>query len=719
MAAIIAVVTVVGLAAEPPAAKPEAKPAAKPDEKPITTASGPVGNLLRKWYAEGTAAGHKGDLYDNRDRGHSELDRGPYPQLQKFQYSEREKQLRLDWALQGRVVPGIIFGNSSTSAGVMQGGSNPRMCYTIPLGLFLLCAQYARNNLYMYPEHVDYKPGHNGSPGYGDIYPTNTPYLIISQGSSGTDQPFMQAVAATLAAFRPDVKALLARRGVLMPTVQMIFRASNKQVKEPREYLTGKAHPTVFQGGDVDALKMVQMAHAITIDHTPPMVEIEVVEEDHPVAGRDFFEPSARERLANTPCVVARIARSRAYRHRMVLSAANSFDLNHRPLRYHWVVLRGDASRIRITPLEKDGSRAEVIVPWHDRRPIAEGSALESNRVDIGVFVHNGEYYSPPAFLTYLFLDHEARTYDPDGRLLEIGYGFGALDLQVPDWAKFLGLLRSEDTSPGGRLLKKILPAEQVKVLLRVGDEYKEKTAALESARKATAEARKAKQAEAQIKSLGDTESKAAKAVEDLLANKREGLPASPKETVLGAIRAQLARATFSADEHSAPGADLRKQFIAWGLLKDTPDGAVVLQPVRSPEKPDPAALTRFEKELLEQFNAELLKRLMPPGLLNYACPANFVDPRFSPVKKWRDVYHYGPQGQSAGWTRYDGQRKVDFNDDGLMVLEKDAGGRCVKAQAVRYEQDGAAPPRGSLNWNPVRWLPDDEIRKYPAEQKK
>ena len=218
-----------------------------------------------------------------------------------------------------------------------------------------------------------------------------------------------------------------------------------------------------------------------------------------------------------------------------------------------------------------------VIVPWHQRRPIVEGSALESNRVDIGVFVHNGEYYSPPAFLTYLFLDHEARTYDPSGRLLEIGYGQGGPDLQVPDWVKLLALLRADEASPGGRFLKKILPAEQAKILLRVGDEYKEKSAALDSARKAAAEASKQKRPEAEIKPLREAENKARKAVEDLLANKREGLPASPKETVLGAIRTQLARATFCEDGPDlAPKADLRKRFITLGLLKDVPGGAIV-----------------------------------------------------------------------------------------------------------------------------------------------
>jgi len=75
-----------------------------------------------------------------------------------------------------------------------------------------------------YPEHRDHDVGLNGDGGgYGDVYPTNTPYLIASQGSSGSDQPFMRAIPFTLAAFRPEVKKKLVETGLLMPTIQMIL----------------------------------------------------------------------------------------------------------------------------------------------------------------------------------------------------------------------------------------------------------------------------------------------------------------------------------------------------------------------------------------------------------------------------------------------------------------------------------------------------------------
>ena len=71
----------------------------------------------------------------------------------------------------------------------------------------------------------------------------------------------------------------------------MILRQSNKHLTKPEEYLTGKAHPSVFEGGWVDTLKMVKLAHDIRLDNIPPLVQLRVALEDKPLSGRDFFEP--------------------------------------------------------------------------------------------------------------------------------------------------------------------------------------------------------------------------------------------------------------------------------------------------------------------------------------------------------------------------------------------------------------------------------------------
>ena len=307
-------------------------------------------------------------------------------------YTPEELTGRLDWAAQHKLLPHVTFGNSSTSAPVTMGGSNIRMYMVHPRGVPFLYDEYRGNNLYMYPGHHDHHPGHNGRPQfYGDVFPANTPYLIGSQGSSGTDQPFMRAIPFTLAAFRPEVKKKLVETGLLMPTVQMIFRASNKNLKTPDEYLTGKAHPTIFEGSNVDDLKMVNMAHDLTLDKLPPMVQMKVVEEDEPVDGKDYFEAGKSEKLFDTPCAIARIVRGPAHVRRLVVSAEASFDANKKPLSYKWVVLRGDASRIQIKPKNDAGSVVELLVPYHDRRVIPDSpQKIESNRVDIGLFVSNG-----------------------------------------------------------------------------------------------------------------------------------------------------------------------------------------------------------------------------------------------------------------------------------------------------------------------------------------
>ena len=198
------------------------------EKKAVTTFNGPAGDLVRKWWKEGTAAGNVGDYYDNRDGDHSPLDRALFPQLTAVLYSAADVKLRRHWAAAGVIHPAVVFGNSSTSAPPTQGGSNPRSYYCSARGLHFLAQQYAKNNLYIYPEHRDHDPGHNGrGDGFGDLYPTNTPYLLISQGSSGSDQPFMRALPFTLAAFRPEVKKKLVETGLLMSTLQMILRRTS------------------------------------------------------------------------------------------------------------------------------------------------------------------------------------------------------------------------------------------------------------------------------------------------------------------------------------------------------------------------------------------------------------------------------------------------------------------------------------------------------------
>jgi len=711
-------------------------------KKPITNAAGEVGDLLRKWWKEGTAAGNVGDFYDNRDGGHSDLDMGPYPQLQRIVYTPEDIRLRRHWAGQRAIVPRVVFGNSSTSAPFLFGGSNPRMYYTSPAGLAFLYEEYTRNNVYIYPEHRDHDPGHNSSnDGYGDAYPTNTPYLIISQGSSGSDQPFMRAIPFTLAALRPEVKKKLVDAGLLMPTLQMIFRSSSRHLKTPDEYLTGKAHPSVFEGTWVNDLKMVQTAHAILPREIPPMVQLKVTEEEMPALGKDFFETGGSEKLADTPASVSRVFRGKEQQRRLTVSAEESYDLNKRRLKFDWVVLRGDPARIRIKTLNGEGSRAEIVVGYHERRSIAEGSAMESNRVDIGVFAHNGVYFSAPAFITFFSLDHEGRTYDEKGRIVEIGYGLGETTPVVTDWERFLKMAAS-DTPPGGLL--RLGPKERAP-LGRAAARYR----TLEAAQTKAQEARKAREADlakqkAALKGAGDQltlaknanqakpspETKATldkaqtafasaqatdKAAASALADAQKKADAAGRQvhsflaaplpgqqlslqTLADKALRRLVRNPTLLNDHSAAFADLyakakpanasaidasRKNLLALRLLQNPQGFPLQLLPLRPPNR-----WTPYEKSLLEQFNGVVLANLAYPGVVSSSFQVNYIDPRVSAPRAWRDVYRYDDKGHYLGWTRYAVDAKTEFNSDGFVILKKDRLGRCLQARNVRYVQE-------------------------------
>lgn len=378
----------------------------------------PVSALFGKWKKRGRLAGNQGDVYDNYDLGHSGLSQERFPGLSRITYGPALQEKGLAHGLQLRFLhDAVVVGNSSMAATENAfWRSQPRLAYANRGMADKLHEQYRNNHLYVYPEHRDYDPGHNGAleGGHGDVYPAITPYLLISQGSSYSDQAFVEAVFLTLAAFQPEVKERLIAHGMLMPTVQKIFRwcygGSNEE-----SYLSGASHPSAFDGSKIQLEKMVRMAQEMSLETLPPLVKLRVLAEDKDSLFGD-------DRLMDTPQAVARVFRSPRYIRAMIVSATESFDLQDEALSFKWVILRGDESRVRVRPLNENGSVAEVVVAWHERFPISEGSEMETNRVDIGVFADNGKSLSAPAFISTYFLDNEKRLYGQTKRLLTLDY---------------------------------------------------------------------------------------------------------------------------------------------------------------------------------------------------------------------------------------------------------------------------------------------------------
>ena len=426
--------------------------------------TGALGDKLMQWYADGTAAGNVGDLYDNHDRAHAKLDISRYPQLTNLAFGPETHKRQLDNGPQrlflyvnAEVQKGsselgnpnksentktsdgssdkaiepnrltitrtIVIGNSSTAmTGSAMWRSMPRYLLTSAGGAELLTQHYTNNHLYVYPEHKDHDAGHDDANGWGDVYFANTPYYLISQGSSGSDQPLLDSLAATLSALQPETKQLLRDRGLIAPTLQMIFRRCYQRVHSDQDYLSGVAHPTVFEGNQVNADAMIERAHAMKPDEVPPVALMRVVKDWTADPSIDYFDAQPSENALTTPFALTRLSNSTEFWREMTISTAGSMDINHRPLEFHWVVLRGQADLIKIEEVPGDRQARRVRVGYHPRRPIQPGATIESSRVDIAVFAHNGVNYSAPAILSIQFPDNETRVYDDQKRIVSVDY---------------------------------------------------------------------------------------------------------------------------------------------------------------------------------------------------------------------------------------------------------------------------------------------------------
>lgn len=378
----------------------------------------PEGRLLARLVARG-AAGNHGDLYDNRDRDHSTLRHERHPRLTFAEYDESARRAGLDYGLNLRQrFDAITFGNSSTAltAGPMW-RSQPRLALTTPGGPARLARLYRANHLYVYPEHRDHDPDR------GDLFPAMTPFFVVSQGSSGSDQPFLRAIAGALAALRPEVKARLRAAGHVAPALQMLLRRSRKGVESDADYLSRRAHPTVFRAEDLDLERVIRQAAALTPETLPPVASIAVTQETAPAPRTGLFGDGLTERLFDTPDAVARVARGVPGLRRYLLRA-EAEGPGAASARFVWRVLRGPGVSAR--PLAPDGSAAEITVPWvrpYAAPPAGEGaSALETTRIDVAVFARTDAAISAPAFFSVTFPPDQARSHALEGRPLRIDY---------------------------------------------------------------------------------------------------------------------------------------------------------------------------------------------------------------------------------------------------------------------------------------------------------
>ena len=657
----------------------------------------PVAKILNDWFAEGSAAGLTGMVYENRDDAHSMFDYPSYPQLEFFHPGPDESPRMPTKGASVTVRPMPTFANASMSAPAAQGGSLPRLSYYLDQnGLNFLSAQYLHNNLSFYPEHQDHDEGFNGRGGWGDLYPTNSPCLLISQGSSFSDKPFLQAFIRATAALKPETQSALIRTRLLVPALQSLFRQTYGAVRTEEDYFTGKAHPVVFDGTLIDEERFVRRAHGLTVPAIPPIVLLEVLKETQPQSQVDFFEENkgVSERIADSPCVIARTFRGSAFQREMIVTARKTGDLMGRLLEFKWVLLQGDPNRVTIKP-SPTGEEAHISVAWHPMMWPKDN--IHSHRVDIGVFASNGVSWSPPSFITFYMLPNEARFYTPAGRLEEICYAEENPDPGLPEltdlrWLSFARKISGTEKGPGLALVRQGLPKKALSALKALADDMAAPQAAW---RKLDADKEQKPAAEAALNLLKDKLAKRLKlpvteGAEPLWQTVEKAVvTAASDPNLLDVLQGQLPKLITSSSKPNATAEILAmgSRLTALKVLEEPERGRFSLR--YSAEK-----MSQGERHLVQSFNLALLSEALLPDFLERRNETAFVDRRLTIPKPWRDVYRYNKKGECTGWTRIADGKEVEFDAEGKLLPQ----GRSGAAVPVRYVRD---PASGALKFEP------------------
>lgn len=381
--------------------------------------NGPCAESVRAWLDTKAAAGNSGDLYVNRDAGHSLLDVSKFPGLTPVLYEKAAHKAFVDVGPANTLFPYPVIGNSSTS--LTEGPfwrSLTRSLVATPFRARLAAQFFLNNQCWIYPAHKDFTPD------AGDIFSANLPCLVTTKGSSFMDKPFLEAFAAVSAAFRPEVKKALLARKLYAVALQVILRSTLKTVKSGGAYYTSAAHPVVFDGHDLDPEAMVRMAHEMTLQDLPSFAMIRMLRESPAKPGVAYFDLGG-EALADTGLCVARVARNVFQNERKSVLAAS---VPGKPdAKFRWVVLQGDPAKIVIKPLDARASQVEILVQHHGRfRPKGEDglpAGYITSRVDIGCFLDTASKVpSLPAMYCVYALPNETRCYRPDGKILSVDY---------------------------------------------------------------------------------------------------------------------------------------------------------------------------------------------------------------------------------------------------------------------------------------------------------
>jgi len=375
---------------------------------------------VRAWIADGTGASNLGDVYVNRDLGHSMLAVGDFPGLVNVKYSPAAHAAKLDADHPNTLFPNCaVFGNISRALTTgPYWRSLGRASFTTPTLAPRMHHLYRNNQFWIMPAHHDF-----GKKDIGDVFPGVAPFQFITVGSSWSDQGPLRAALAASASFPKVTKQAIIRRHLMGPTLQWLMRRTQRGVQTEDDYLSHKAHPTAFSGSHLDSVRLVEKAHALQPEQVPPFAALSVINSrgnplHYPLPGRDYPD-TASEILYNTPSAICFVLRAPdGIRPFLFRAHAEGIPQSSTPT-FAWRVVHGDATAVKIEAIPDEATATPdkgFVQITVDRRNIKE-------RIDVACFAKtDSTEWGAPSFISFFPIPRETRTYRSDGKIASIDY---------------------------------------------------------------------------------------------------------------------------------------------------------------------------------------------------------------------------------------------------------------------------------------------------------
>jgi len=340
--------------------------------------------------APGVPGEYVGELYMNRDGGHSMLDVERYPGITVVKLDSDGRERGMDVNAPNLLFPYPVFGNCSRAfVGNPFWRSMPRALTTINVTqLASMMRFYLDNQIWVFPANEDIAPvGTNG-----DVFASITPYWITTAGRSFSDLPYLRAALSASRALKPEVRQELVRLKLLAPTLQTLIRKSLNTVSNETDYLSAKAHPTAMPPNGLDLGRLQRAASSLTTEKIPPLAMITV--RSGPVASQDHLP----ELLYGTAFAWSYVLRADDEERTFLVEAKGAQE-------FAFVHTHGsDAAKVRIERTAPDAARITLL----------RSGLNPTNRVDVAVFGRNsGTEWGAPSYISFARMDPKAPYSDP------------------------------------------------------------------------------------------------------------------------------------------------------------------------------------------------------------------------------------------------------------------------------------------------------------------